>query len=65
MDKLLRIWEVQFWRIIIIIVIITNNYEGLQKLITAENTEKIKCLRPKQTKTHTLWSLAFLWRYAQ
>jgi len=40
MDKLLRIWEVQFWWIItIIIVIITNSYEGLQQLITAENTE--------------------------
>ena len=66
MDKLLRIWEVQFWWIItIIIVIITNNHEGLQELITAENTEKIKCLRPKQTKTPTLWSLAFLRRYAQ
>ena len=47
------------------IVIITNNHEGLQELITAENTEKIKCLRPKQTKTPTLWSLAFLRRYAQ
>lgn len=45
MDKLLRIWEVQFWWIItIIIVIITNNYEGLQELITAETHRENKVL---------------------